>query len=115
MESEMEGSTDIRHTRQMQPAPETQVRNKMSRKTLNLTYQIITGHCLLRGHLSKWQGGPSQCRRCKTANETPEHLWKDCMALYYERWTEDTLQEHTHLHETYLRFFRQRNLIKLDD
>ena len=112
-----EETTDIKHTRIMQPKPETRIRNKMTRRTLNLTFQIITGHSLLRGHLAKWQGGPTQCRRCDTGDETPKHLWDECPTLHYDQWAHRIQHQykHDHTHDMYLQFFRQHKLINLDE
>ena len=113
-----EETTDLKHTRRMQPKPERHTGRikKSNRRSLNLTFQIITGHALLGAHLGKWQGVPKLCKKCDSTDETPEHLWKDCPTMYYDRWVRDvTYVDLTHVHDAMIRFFREHRLIELDE
>ena len=74
------------------------------REELKRLVEVITGHCLLNRHLSKWrkQDVPSdKCRLCEEARKTYLHLTMECPALELDR--RQTLQNE---YENPLIYFR---------
>lgn len=48
---------------------------------------LLTGHCKLGGHLLKIGiGQEGECRFCKQAEETPQHILQECMTIVRFRW-----------------------------
>jgi hypothetical protein len=80
--------TDLVHTRAMIPIIDSRASKQMlqyNRQDLQLLTQIITGHCLLGRHVSKWREISSICRLCCEGLESPHHLLEECPALTLEQ------------------------------
>ena len=105
--------TELKHCKKMQPTPETKTNTKRGRTTLNHLFQIITGHCLMKGHMSKWKGGSPKCPWCSDLNKKPYHYWGKCPAYTYDKWASDMITSKGKLgrHDPYLVYFRQHHLL----
>jgi hypothetical protein len=59
---------------------------RLSRDQLRWIVGLLTGHCHLKGHLSKMGlMNDSICERCLEADESATHVLCDCEALAYLR------------------------------
>jgi hypothetical protein len=55
---------------------------KVSRVQIRQVTGLLTGHCLLRGHIFKlWKVNNPICRRCYLQTETASHVLCECEAL----------------------------------
>lgn len=58
----------------------------LSKKHLRILTWLLTGHCLLKGHLFQlWLVYSPKCDRCKQASATIPHVLCDCEALATSR------------------------------
>ncbi len=55
---------------------------KWTRTRLNLLVQVGTGHALVANHLCKWTEILNECSLCLEEEESIEHLFYDCPALW---------------------------------
>ncbi len=86
---------------------------KLSKRDLNLSIQIETGHALLAGHVSHWADIDDTCELCLEDTETVEHLWEECPAL--EQWRREVHEVHKDEPEEKrrLRFFQYSTIREL--
>lgn len=57
------------------------------RNDVRIITGILTGHCKLNSHLKKIGiGQEGECRFCGSAEESPQHILQECMAIVLARW-----------------------------
>lgn len=97
------------------PHKDQDVVKKFSRKDIRLLVQVVTGHCLLGGHLHRWRTTPSPCAKCGETRGTPSHLLLECPALEQQR--RDLQQTHRSRkpYDGWLFFFKENTELNNSD
>jgi kelch-like protein 2/3 len=85
---------------------------KKSRRSINLIFQIVTGHSLLNHHMSHWHPElDPTCPRCLEADETTSHILEDCPALEEKRWSWREDSKIRGLYDSYITFFKSNRIL----
>ena len=58
---------------------------RKSKNSLNILIQAGTGHALVNHHTHQWVDGDDECELCLEGEETTEHLYFECPALWQLR------------------------------
>ena len=58
---------------------------RKSKNSLNILIQAGTGHALVSHHTHQWVDGDDECELCLEGEETTEHLYFECPALWQLR------------------------------
>jgi len=85
----------------------------MSKASLRLLVEVVTGHGLFSAHIRKFHKIDDSCSFCHKDKNTPAHLFFDCPELVEEREQTQMIAEYTNetFEESVLSFFHSPPLV----